>query len=474
MMWVAVPVIWPLMRIASTPRYAALLARVAIERFPRLLANSGVMLLNMATDPAPICSRYAAIAPKSGCIIPRSLSKTPVNTSRTKDAPVARATARLDIGSQTRSMPNGRVIEVAHLTDDRRHRRLRPRDRRASGTAGPPRCRRGNASTPAACSDFEVALHGVDEVSHPGRAVVPGAAGHRREVEHRDDRLVHAEQATQQSHAGLRTSVRRVRPFSVGRSSDVSSAGDHHLDAGLLDALDLLGVGAAVGHDGRDLLDRHHGAHRDRAELRAVGDDDDPLGALESAADHVGVAIVELGDPTSRREPGGADHRGVGVVAANRLDGRRTDARQLVLANQPARDDHANIAGAEQARHRKRRRDHHEVLAHREQAREMLDRGADAEEHGAHSDGQLGRALGDDALLPRVVQGARIGAHFEGPDQVGGGASVGTAHEAVAFEAAQVAPDGHLGNLEVARQRADLDGLVLRDPLQHLQAPLDR
>ena len=74
----------------------------------------------------------------------------------------------------------------------------------------------------------------------------------------------------------------------------------------------------------------------------------------------------------------------------------------------------------------------------------------------------------------RVMQRACVGADLEGPDEVRGGAAVGAPHEAVALEAAQVAADGHLGDLEVARQRADLDGLVLRDPLQHLQAPFDR
>ena len=54
--------------------------------------------------------RYPPMAPKSGCMIPRSLSYTPVNTSRTKHAPVARATARLATGSQTISMPNGTWI----------------------------------------------------------------------------------------------------------------------------------------------------------------------------------------------------------------------------------------------------------------------------------------------------------------------------------------------------------------------------
>ena len=51
------PVIWPLIRITSTPRNAALWARSAIVRVPRLLANSGVMLLNKATSSAPIAVR---------------------------------------------------------------------------------------------------------------------------------------------------------------------------------------------------------------------------------------------------------------------------------------------------------------------------------------------------------------------------------------------------------------------------------
>ena len=104
----------------------------------------------------------------------------------------------------------------------------------------------------------------------------------------------------------------------------------------------------------------------------------------------------------------------------------------------------------------------------------MLDGRADAEEHRANADRQVRSALGDDPLLLRVVQRPRIGADLEGAHQVGRGAAVGSAHEPVALEAAQVAADGHLRDLEVAGQRADLDGLVLRDPLQHLQATFDR
>jgi hypothetical protein len=53
------------------------------------------------------------------------------------------------------------------------------------------------------------------------------------------------------------------------------------------------------------------------------------------------------------------------------------------------------------------------------------------------------------------------------------GAPIGSANETVAFEAAEIAPDGHLRDLEVARERPDLYSLVLRDPLQDLKATLD-
>ena len=251
-------------------------------------------------------------------------------------------------------MPNGRVIEVAHLADDRRHagRNLGP-DAHLIREVG--LVAEEETVDPRSLQRLEVALHGVDEVAHAAGAVVTRAAGHRREMEHRDDRLVNAEQSTQQGHAGLRTSVRRVLPFSVGRSSAVSGpATTTSMPACLMRSISsasaLLSVTivetCSIGRDG---------AHCDRAELRAVGDDDDPLGALETAADDVGVAIVELGDTASRREPGGADHRGVGVVAAHRLDGGGADAGQLVLANQAAGDDHAHVARPEQACHRERR-----------------------------------------------------------------------------------------------------------------------
>ena len=467
------PVICPLIRIASTPRYCGAprahgdrAIPEAAREFRRDVAEhrdrAGADLLAIGGDRPEVGLHQAEIALED----PGEDLADEGGAGRACDRE-----ARDRVPDEVDTERPG--DEVTHLTDDRRH---------ACGNLGPDvhlirqvrLVAEQKSVDTGRLQRLEVAFDGLHEVSHPGCAIVAGATRHRRKVEHRDDRLVHAEHSTQQSHAGLRTSVRRVRPFSIGRSSDVSDPAT----TTSMPACSMRSISSASALLSVTMVETcsigDHGAHRHRTELRAVGDDDDPFGALETATDHVGVAIVELGDPTACGEPGGADHRGVGVVAAHRLDGRCADAGQLVLANQTARDDDAHIAGPKQARHRERRRDHHEVFAHREESSEMLDGRADPKEHRAHAHGQLGRALGDDSLLPCVVQRSCVGADLEGPDEVRRGTAVGSSHETVALEPAQIAPYGHLGNLEVASQRADLDRLVLRNPLKHLQAPLDR
>jgi hypothetical protein len=76
-----------------------------------------------------------------------------------------------------------------------------------------------------------------------------------------------------------------------------------------------------------------------------------------------------------------------------------------------------------------------------------------------------------------VVEHAGVLADLEGPDRAdhaGGRAAIGTAHKAVPLQAAEIPADGHLGDLELAGEAADLHRLVRRRPLQHLEAPLDR
>jgi len=106
------PAAGPEMRIASTPRNAAPRARSAMPRVPSALLNSGEMLSKNATSSPPIAVRYPARSPIEGAITPRSLSYTPVSTSRMKLAPVALATARLALASQRMFTPNGTRTDV--------------------------------------------------------------------------------------------------------------------------------------------------------------------------------------------------------------------------------------------------------------------------------------------------------------------------------------------------------------------------
>ena len=104
---IGLPAAQPLIRIASIFRNSAPRARSATVRDPSALLNSGEMLSNRATPAAPMATRYAAMSPMFGAMMPRSDSYTPVRTSRMNFAPVARATARLAMGSQRRLTPNG-------------------------------------------------------------------------------------------------------------------------------------------------------------------------------------------------------------------------------------------------------------------------------------------------------------------------------------------------------------------------------
>jgi len=64
--------------------------------------------------------------------------------------------------------------------------------------------------------------------------------------------------------------------------------------------------------------------------------------------------------------------------------------------------------------------------------------------HRTHAHRQLGGTFGDDSLLLRVVERASQGADLERPDEVCRRAAVGSPHETVALEPAQVSRYGHL------------------------------
>ena len=76
------------------------------------------------------------------------------------------------------------------------------------------------------------------------------------------------------------------------------------------------------------------------------------------------------------------------------------------------------------------------------------------------------RAHPDQALLAGVLERAGVEGDVERAGQVGGRPAVRLAQEAVALEPADVAPDRHLGHAELAGQLADVDGLLVGDPLE--------
>ena len=67
-----------------------------------------------------------------------------------------------------------------------------------------------------------------------------------------------------------------------------------------------------------------------------------------------------------------------------------------------------------------------------------------------------------------------IEGEFEGAREVGGGAAVGPAKETIALEAVDVAADRHFRDPQRARQLADLDGLLVRNPFQDLVTAVNR
>jgi hypothetical protein len=211
--------------------------------------------------------------------------------------------------------------------------------------------------------------------------------------------------------------------------------------------------------------------------LSATSPNLEPSARTMIRADDAGLLVVEVRDAAAHRHPGRADDGDVGVVALDALHRGRADAAELVLADHPAGHDHPDLPGAEQARDDERLGDDEQAVPGRGQPGELLHGGPDPDEHHPRIGGQFGGPHRDLPFLEGVVQRARVLRDLEAPagaDHPGGGATVGPAHETVPVQAAQVPADGHLGYAELARQAAHLDRLVRRDPLQHLDPPLDR
>src|SRR5690348_1481366 len=108
-------------------------------------------------------------------------------------------------------------------------------------------------------------------------------------------------------------------PLAIGPGLGLVGFHQDHLDALAGDALHLNRVGAGIGDDRRDAVNRDHRAQRDVPELGAVGQDDDALRLVQRRADDAGLLVVEVRDAAAHRYPGRADDGDVGVVALDAL-----------------------------------------------------------------------------------------------------------------------------------------------------------
>ncbi len=250
-------------------------------------------------------------------------------------APVARARARLAIASHRMLTPNGTRISVRRLPIVGGHR---GRDLRADlelvGVIG--LVAEQDAVDAGLLEDRQVAAEDLDEAARTGGGVVVRAAGQAREVEHRDDRLGRPEDPLECVHRSS-SGWRRPAP---ARASVASSfgAGDDDLDAQRRPArparppapprsVTRVRIRAGVGTTALAAI----------ADLRAVGDDDDPGRPLDRQPLDLRLGVVELGQAPPGAQPGGADDGQVEPEAGRGSPRRPVRRRSARRAGRPRR-----------------------------------------------------------------------------------------------------------------------------------------
>src|ERR1700680_1306130 len=214
-----------------------------------------------------------------------------------------------------------------HLTDDGRH----PRGHLGSNADLVWQVRLVAEEEPVdagAPQRFAVAPAGIDEVGHAGNTIMARPAGHRREVEHRDDRFVDAEQTAQQGHARALISARRGLPPRWACEDEVS------------------GVATTTSTPHLSM----------RSTSSASADASVTIAATCSSGATVLIATAPNLEPSAMTMIRSVRSRPPRMTSASRASNsvtpRRADARQLVLSDQAPGDDDAYVACAQQARNR--------------------------------------------------------------------------------------------------------------------------
>jgi hypothetical protein len=226
-------------------------------------------------------------------------------------------------------------------------------------------------------------------------------------------------------------------------------------------------VGAGVGDELVDALDRTDPRERGASDLRAVGDDDRAARALHQREVRVRLDLVMGHESVLERHPVGAEEHRVQVEPGERLLCERADELVGLRARPAPGDDELQVRpDRELARDVERVRHDGEPLALDEHARDLGGRGAAREAHGlavGHAGGGLER---DPALLLLVVRGL-VAQRQLVQDALRDGAAVRAREQALVVQQLEVAPDrrrrdGELGR-EVGHAHAAARGELLED-----------
>ena len=370
-----------------------------------------------------------------------------------KRAPVARATARLAIASHRMFTPNGTRTSAADRADRRGHRGGDLRADPELVRDGRPRCRTGPRRRRPPGGPRGRAGRRPRPVAVPPRGSCCGRPGRPGKWSIAMTGLVVPKIRSSASMAPS-SPARPGSPWSVG--SCASCARSSFGPVTIVSMPSPVSASSSsrgrrrVGDQGADPV----GVGDDRvgraADLRPVGDDDQPLGPVDGRALDLGVGIVELGDPPARGHPGGTDTRG--RTGSGRGSRPRPDPRTSARRGGPSRPARRRSTG----RVPSRLAIGSEAVTATRPGRAGRNRANCSAVCRCRRRSPAHRRAAGVARMPisrfsrACWQGPGVEGDVERPGDVRGRAAVGLAHEPVALEQPDVAPDRHLRHAELA------------------------
>ena len=114
--------------------------------------------------------------------------------------------------------------------------------------------------------------------------------------------------------------------------------------------------GAEASVTASDAVRRPDDDRRPEADLRAVGDEDDPIGLVERRSLDLGLLVGQLGDAPAARDPGCPDDGQVESIRRQGPELAGPDAAQLIGQDGAAQADDPDGPRSQEARDRQRPR----------------------------------------------------------------------------------------------------------------------